>query len=129
VLVNKADGAPQPAAEAHARELESALSLLRPGVAPHVSALSAVSLRGVPELWAWLLQRLGDLRQRGELAARREAQLARAFSAAVFDELRARAASDPRAQQLWPRLEAAVRAGQVLPTAAARELATAVLGR
>lgn len=128
VLVNKADGALELAAEAHAHELESALSLLRPGAPPHVAAVSAVSQRGVPELWSWLGERFSALRQRGELDARRQLQLQRAFESAVTGALRARAAADPRAQQLWPRLEAAVKAGQLLPTAAARELSTALFG-
>ncbi|HVY29831.1 MAG TPA: methylmalonyl Co-A mutase-associated GTPase MeaB [Polyangiaceae bacterium] len=128
VLVNKADGALEVAADAHARELMSALSLLRPGAPPHVAAVSAVSQRGLPELWRWLGERFTDLRQRGELALRRQAQLERAFDSAVTAALRARAAADPRAQQLWPRLEAAVRAGQLLPTAAARELSAALFG-
>ena len=126
VLVNKADGSLQSAAQAHARELESALSLLRPGAAPHVMAVSAFSQLGVPELCRWLAERASKLRQSGELAARRQAQLTRAFAGAVADELRARAQADPRAQRVWPRLEAAVQAGQLLPTAAARELASAL---
>lgn len=129
VIVNKADGAAQAAAEAHAGELGAALSLLRPGAPPHVGAVSAQTGRGVLELFQWLGARFTGLRQSGELGGRRQAQLQRAFAAALAGELRARAVSDERAQQLLPRLEAAVAAGQLLPTAAARELATALFQR
>jgi LAO/AO transport system kinase len=129
VIVNKADGPTRPAAEAHAHELAAALSLLRPGMPPHVAAASASTGLGVPELWRWLSERFATLRQAGELATRRQAQLQRAFAAALSNELRARAVSDARFQQLLPQLEAAVAAGRLLPTAAARELATALFQR
>lgn len=129
VLVNKADGSARAAAEAHASELSAALSLLRPSTPPHVAATSASTGQGVAELWRWLGERFTQLRQSGELVTRRQAQLQRAFTAALSNELRARAGSDLRAQQLLPKLEAAVAAGQLLPTAAARELAAVLFQR
>jgi LAO/AO transport system kinase len=128
VLVNKADGAGEPAALAFAAELAGALSLLRRGHAPHVAAVSAQSERGVPELLNWLAARVTALRESGELASRREQQLKQAFSAALSRELLLRVAQDPRAAALLPSLEAAVSTGSLLPTAAARQLASAVLG-
>jgi LAO/AO transport system kinase len=126
VIVNKADGPVRAAAEAHAHELAAALSLLRPGTPPRVAATSASTGQGVAELWSWLGERLTQLRQSGELVTRRQAQLQRAFAAALSNELRARAVADARAQQLLPKLEAAVAAGQLLPTAAARALVAAL---
>jgi LAO/AO transport system kinase len=129
VLVNKADGAGEAPALAFAGALASALSLLRPGDAPHVAALSAQRGRGVPELLNWILARDKALRDSGELLRRRGQQLTEALSAALSRELLARVSGDTRASALLPKLEAAVGSGQLLPTAAARELADALLGR
>jgi LAO/AO transport system kinase len=126
VLVNKADGAGEAAALAFASELSGALALLRRQGAPHVAAVSAQAERGIPELLNWLLARASSLRSSGQLAERREAQLAHAFSAALSRELLARLRDDPRASALLPGLQASVRAGQLLPTAAARQLGAAL---
>jgi LAO/AO transport system kinase len=126
VLVNKADGAGEPAALAFAAELAGALGLLRREAAPHVAAVSANTERGVPELLNWLAARAEALRASGELRQRREQQLQRAFSAGVSAELLTRLREDARAKALLPGLEAAVRAGSLLPTAAARQLAAVI---
>ena len=57
---------------------------------------------------------------------RREQQLERAASVSLSRELLQRVADDERARALLPSLEAAVRSGNLLPTAAARELADAI---
>jgi len=82
----------------------------------------------VPELLEWLAARASTLRDTGELVRRREQQLERAFSASVSRELLLRLAGDARASALLPELESAVRSGKMLPTAAARELASAIFG-
>jgi LAO/AO transport system kinase len=129
VLVNKADGAGEAAALAFAAELSGALGLLRRDGAPHVTSVSAKTERGVAELLNWLAARVATLRQSGELARRRTAQLQQAFSAALTRELVARLQGDPRAAALLPSLELAVSEGRLLPTAAARELAAAAFER
>jgi len=129
VLVNKADGASEQLAHAHAQELAGALSLLRRSSATHVAAVSAYTERGVPELLNWLAARAGALRGSGELARRREEQLERAFTAALSRELLLGLANDERARALLPNLESAVKSGNLLPTAAARQLAAAVFQR
>jgi len=126
VLVNKTDGAGEAAALAFKTELGAALSLLRPGDAPHVAAVSAQSERGIAELLKFLAARVKSLRDSGELARRRDQQLKKAFSAALSRELLARLAGDARVATLLPELEAQVSAGKLLPTAAARALATAL---
>ena len=128
VLVNKADGAGEAAAQAYAQELTFALALVRRDGAPHVAALSAHTEQGVPKLLEWLAARASTLRDTGELVRRREQQLERAFSASVSRELLLRLAGDARASALLPELESAVRSGKMLPTAAARELASAIFG-
>jgi LAO/AO transport system kinase len=129
VLVNKADGAGEPLALAFAQELAGALSLLRRDGATHVAAVSAQTEHGVPELLNWLAARVTALRASGELLRRREQQLERAFSASLSRELLLRVANDERARALLPSLEAAVKSGKLLPTAAARQLATALFVR
>ncbi|HEX2877483.1 MAG TPA: methylmalonyl Co-A mutase-associated GTPase MeaB [Polyangiaceae bacterium] len=126
VLVNKADGAGEPLALAFAQELAGALSLLRRDGATHVTAVSAQTERGVPELLNWLAARATALRASGELSCRRQQQLERAFSASLSRELLLRVAEDERARALLPSLEAAVKSGNLLPTAAARQLADAL---
>jgi LAO/AO transport system kinase len=126
VLVNKADGAGETAALAYAQEVAGALALLRRDGAPHVAALSAHTERGVPELLNWLAARASTLRENGELTRRREQQLQRAFSASLSRELLLRLAGDARAAALLPSLEGAVKAGNLLPTAAARQLVAAI---
>lgn len=126
VLVNKADGAGEPLALAFAQELAAALSLLRRDGATHVTAVSARTEQGVPELLNWLAARATALRASGELQSRRQQQLERAFSASLSRELLLRVAQDERARALLPSLETAVKAGNLLPTAAARQLADAI---
>jgi LAO/AO transport system kinase len=129
VLVNKADGAGEARALAYAQELAGALALLRRVGAPHVAALSAQSEQGVPELLNWLAARASTLRGNGELGRRREQQLEQAFSASLSRELRLQLAGDEGAAALLPRLENAVKSGNLLPTAAARKLVAAVFQR
>jgi len=129
VLVNKADGAGEAMALSFSAELAGALGLLRPHRAPHVAAISAHNERGVPELLNWLAARVAALRASGELSQRRAQQLERAFSAALSRELWLRLQSEPRAAALLPSLEAAVKSGDVLPTAAARQLVAAAFER
>jgi LAO/AO transport system kinase len=126
VLVNKADGPGEAAALGFASELAGALALLRRQGAPHVAAVSARAERGIAELLSWLVARSASLRESGQLAARREAQLAQAFSAAISRELLARLRDDPRVAALFPSLQAAVQSGTLLPTVAARQLGAAV---
>lgn len=126
VLVGKADGAGEAAALAHAQELRGAFTLLRPEHAPYVSEVSAQSGRGVDALRNWLAERYAALRASGELTERRRRQLVTAFAAATSSELLLHSARDPRTTELLPRLEAEVAAGELLPTAAARQLASAL---
>jgi LAO/AO transport system kinase len=128
VLVNKADGAGEAAARVFAGELASALTLLRPRSTPHVAAVSALTGSGVPELWSWLEARHGAELQSGALASRRAGQAASAFRAALSRELLDRARSEPCTGQLLPELEREVGAGRLLPTVAARQLASALFG-
>ena len=122
VLVSKADGDNQALAGAFAQQLQGALGLLRPSSAPHVAAVSAFTLAGVPELLGWLDARHARLRQAGELTTLRNGQLQQAFLGALRYELERRLRTDPRLASLLGALLATVIAGQTLPEAAARQL-------
>lgn len=126
LIVNKADGAGLEAARAFAGELSGALALLRPSSAPHVAAVSAQTGAGVSELRSWLAARASRLREGGELFERRQQQLKRALHAELARELSRRVAT--RAATLLPELEAAVLAGEQLPSVAARQLLDQLLG-
>ncbi len=110
------------------RSFSGALSLLRPRSAPHVTAVSAQSGRGIPELLNWLAARVKSLRDSGELGLRRAEQLQQALASSLTRELLARVAADARASALLPELQRQVGSGQLLPTAAARRLVAALLG-
>lgn len=127
VVVNKADGAGEEAARAFAADLSSALGLLRPLAPPHVALVSGQSELGVPELFDWLSARASRLKDSGELSKQRSAQLVRAFHGTLSRTLLTRLTQHPAAATLLPALEAAVTAGQKLPTAAARELIDSLL--
>jgi LAO/AO transport system kinase len=129
VLVNKADGSGEAAAQAFAAELGGALALLRPSQAPHVAAVSAAAGRGVEELRQWLASREDELRRSGALEQLRAEQLGRAFQAALARELLGRLEADARAAGKRPKFEELVRRGAMLPTAAARALACELLGQ
>lgn len=126
VLVNKADGEGEASALAFAAELAGALALLHRGYPPHVAAVSARTERGVPELATWLASRFEQLSKSGELSRRREAQQLRAFTGALSGELLRALRADARVRALLPALEAEVAQGARLPTAAARDLVSAL---
>jgi LAO/AO transport system kinase len=129
VLVNKADGEGQAAANAYASDLQAALGLLRPNAPAHVVAVSAKTGQGLVELQQWLGQRFARLQTTGELARAREQQLRRAFRQTLLRELEARVADSSRYAQQFVALEQAVLRGEKTPVLAAFELAELVTAR
>jgi len=130
VVVNKADGESQAAAERVASEYRSALSLMLPrsrGWTVPVQCASALEGTGIAQAW----QRVDELRavlgSSGELGARRAAQ-ARAWlwqeiSESLLDSLH----RDSEVRHLLVDLEPAVTAGRLPPTVAARQVLAAFL--
>jgi LAO/AO transport system kinase len=129
VLVSKADAHNAEPAQEHAAQLKSALQLLRPQAPPHVAALSAATGQGVAELYHWLQGRAHELRSSGALAPLREAQLRRAFHAALGAELTRRLDAEPGLGTELELLADVVAGGQKLPRTAASELVARFLGR
>ncbi|HYJ09989.1 MAG TPA: methylmalonyl Co-A mutase-associated GTPase MeaB [Polyangiaceae bacterium] len=129
VLVNKADAQNAGPAQDHAAQLQNALQVLRPQAPPHVAALSAATGQGVAELRDWLERRAHELLRTGALRPLREAQLRRAFRAALGAELTRRLDAAPGLSAELQLLADVVAAGQKLPRTAASELVARFLGR
>lgn len=125
IVVNKADGDLAPAARRAVADYGAAVHLLRPkhpGWQVPVLAASALEGSGVDEVWNAVQRLEAHLRESGALDRLRSAQAV----AWMWDEIRERLVddfrSDPRVGERWPGIEAAVRAGELSPTSAARDL-------
>jgi LAO/AO transport system kinase len=120
--VNKADGPHRRDARAAARELAGALRMVTAADAawrPPVLACSALSGAGLEEVWAAVTRHREALEAAGQLAAKRAEQQVEWMWATLRDRLMDRVWSDPEVREVVPRLEAAVRAGDLTPTLAA----------
>ena len=125
VLVTKADGDLLRSANHAAADLRHALHLLRPKheeITSDVLLVSSPTGTGIPEAWAAIEAAEATLRASGALDALRGRQ-ARAW---LWSELSAglteRFRHDERVADELPKLQAAVEAGEVSPTAAAQRL-------
>ncbi len=136
VVVNKADGALEPIAQATRADYAGALGLLRrrpqdPEGIPAALTCSAQTGAGLAEIWA-RLQDLDAWRDgRGHRRARRRAQAVAAFERAWTERLLARAVAHPALAAALPALAEEVAAGNLLPEVAADRLLaqfSAVLG-
>jgi LAO/AO transport system kinase len=125
LTVNKADGPHEVEAKGAARELAKALSLLHPAGTvwvPPVLTCSAVTGVGIDEVWSQVEQHQAVMRRQGLFAERRARQQVAWMWSTVEDRLISdfRARSDVRVRS--EQLEEQLRAGEVTPTAAARQL-------
>jgi LAO/AO transport system kinase len=128
VVVNKADGDLLPAARRAVADYRQALHLQRPkhpGWSPPVVPVSALHGAGIDDAWAEVEKLADHLRTSGALESLRSAQAA----AWMWDEIRERLIETFRADEAvarrWDEVDAAVRAGRVSPTTAARALLAA----
>jgi LAO/AO transport system kinase len=129
IVVNKADGDLEAAAERAAADLRHAVHLLRPkrpGWEVGVTTCSARTGAGLPELWASLEHAHERLRASG-LAELRASQSTAWMWSEVTDTLLDRLRSDPAVRELVPELERAVAAGELAATVAAQRLLGAFL--
>ncbi|NUP11190.1 MAG: methylmalonyl Co-A mutase-associated GTPase MeaB [Polyangiaceae bacterium] len=129
--VNKADGDGLPAARRAARDLSSALRFMRrrfDAWEPKATTVSGKTGEGIDALWAMLIAHRDAIEASGELLTLRRSQARRALwrdvERALVADLRARADVAARLADL----EAKVEAGEVSPSAAARELVMLVRG-
>jgi LAO/AO transport system kinase len=128
IAVNKADGAHARDARAAARELASALRLLRDPNAiwqTPVLTCSAVEGAGLSEVWQRVLRHRATLESSGALdRLRRDQQVEWAWNL-VRDRLLSRLHEHPDVRALAPKLEQEVRDGVLTPTMAAERILAA----
>lgn len=132
VAVNKADGELEAAARRTAADYRHALSLLRPRTKAWtvpVETCSAVTGRGIPEVWAHVERHQTALGIGGELARRRAEQARSWLWNETSQELESALRSDPRVRGELPALERAVAEGNLPPTSAAQRLMDIFLDR
>ncbi len=125
VAVNKADGAHVTDARRAARELASAIRMLRgPGSGWQVPVLtcSAMDGTGLAEVWAKVVSHQESLSSAGELERRRQLQQVRWTWRMVRDSLEHDLREHPAVRAMTPELERAVQAGELTPSLAAAKI-------
>ena len=128
LVVNKADGGNEIAAQRAVRDYRAALSLTapaNPSWVPPVLAVSAIEGTGLDQVWEQIQAYYRVLTDSGELADRRADQQVRWMWAMVEDRLRDRLRASPEVVNLADLLEQQVVAGQVAPAAAAEQVLAA----
>jgi LAO/AO transport system kinase len=129
IAINKADGDNLARASAAAAEYRAALHILTPRSAtwsPPVVTYSALTGRGISELWDSVLDHRARTSKSGELDARRREQQVKWMWAMLEDRIFVRLRSDPAIRAKLPRLEAAVAEGRMTPAVAVDEIAAAL---
>jgi LAO/AO transport system kinase len=124
VGVNKADGPAEKDARRAARELASALRMLRGAQDWEVPVLtcSATTGTGIEEVWRKVTDHYDRLESSGELTERRRGQQVRWMWTMVEDRLRALLREHPRVRTLKPELERAVLEGELTPALGAVDI-------
>jgi LAO/AO transport system kinase len=131
VLINKADGSNQRAAERARSEAEHALHFFpasASGWTPLALTCSAQTGAGVRELWQHILQHNQLTRSNGSLARHRQTQMRRWMHEIVEQGLRARFDQHPAVRDRIQQVEDEVAAGQTTSFRAARLLLEAYAG-
>jgi LAO/AO transport system kinase len=131
ILVNKADGAMRAAAQHAVADYRAALRLLRPLTPlwqPEVLAVSAVTGDALDQAWDAIRRHEAALSTAGAKAARRAHQAEAALWADLGDGLIAALRQRPAIARRIPEIEARVRAAEMTPMAAARQLLALFLG-
>jgi len=130
IAVNKADGDNIERAKLAAAEYRAALNILvprSPTWSPPVTTYSALTGKGIAELWAQVLDHKAKMTASGELAARRREQQVKWMWSMLEERLTARLRGDPAVRAKLKQAESAVAAGRLAPTLAVEEIA-ALLG-
>ncbi|MDA8372544.1 MAG: methylmalonyl Co-A mutase-associated GTPase MeaB [Nocardiopsaceae bacterium] len=132
VAVNKADGPHEAEARKAARELARALRLLKPvhsAWRPPVLTCSGLTGANLDEVWGAVLDHRRVLEETGEFADQRSRQQVDWMWSQVRDRLMDRLLRHPAVRDLAPRLESAVRSGDLTATLAAGRLLSAFSGQ
>ncbi len=126
IAVNKADGDNIGRANMAAADYRSALHILAPRsptwTVP-VTTYSALTGKGIADLWAQVLDHKEKMGGSGELAELRRAQQVKWMWTMLEERLTARLRGDPAIRAKVRQAEAAVAAGQLAPTMAVEDIA------
>ena len=133
ILVNKADGALEPAAVRTVADYAGALRLMRrrpqdPDGFPKAMAVSALESAGLGQAWDEMRTLADWRRAEGHWASNRATQAARWFEEQVREGLLARLDRDPSARARMRGLARAVAEGTRAPEAAAAEMLDSLRG-
>lgn len=128
LVVNKADGSNQQAAELAQQQYRNALQLLKPsGFSPEqVLTCSSLDTHGVAHVWARLEQFMQEANASGRLAKRRAQQQQAWLDALFCDLLHTKLAQSAAFVSLEQELRAAVQRGEQTPLMAAKQIAAAL---
>lgn len=125
LVVNKADGGNEIAAQRAVRDYRAALAMTapnNPNWVPPVLAVSAIEGTGLDQVWEQIQAYYQALADSGDLGSLRADQQVRWMWAMVEDRLRDRLRSSPEVADLATQLEQQVAAGQTAPAAAADQI-------
>ena len=128
LVVNKADGGNEIAAQRAVRDYRAALAMTapaNPNWVPPVLAVSAIEGTGLDQVWEQIQAYYQALSNSGELAGIRADQQVRWMWAMVEDRLRDRLQASPEVADLAGLLEGQVASGQLAPAAAADQILAA----
>ena len=126
IAVNKADGDNIERAKVAAAEYRAALNILTQHSAtwsPPVITYSALTGKGVPDLWAQVIAHKEKMTTTGELLTRRRDQQVKWMWTMLEERLTARLRSDPAVRTKLRQAEMQVAAGRLAPTLAVEEIA------
>jgi LAO/AO transport system kinase len=125
LAINKADGVNVSLAQQAASQYVAALNLFRhtsPTWDPPVVTLSALEARGMDAIWSIIQDHRAKLGATGELEAKRREQQRVWFWNVIEEGIKSRFLGRRDVQERLTDLEAAVAAGKMSPTAAARRV-------
>ncbi len=132
VLINKADGELQPAAERAAQDYRNALSLLKShttGWQVPVQTCSAQTGAGIKDVYDTIARFRTITQRSGEFAERRRRQSRTWLWRETREMLNEMLRADPQLSEVFDELEQQLDDGHMLPTVAARRLVAAFLDK
>jgi LAO/AO transport system kinase len=124
IAVNKADGDNLRSAQRAARDYRNALHFMqaRGGWQPRVQLCSAVTGRGLDDIWHAIREHHDQLTESGALQQRRQEQMLRWMWSMIDDQLRTMLRTHPSVRAMLDTVEQDVREGRTPPTVAARQV-------
>lgn len=131
VAINKADGRNLKTAKRAARELASALRIVRPESAiwhPPTMTMSAVENTGIDQFWDYVEKHHETMVSTGHFEDQRREQQVKWMWSMVHDTLLRRLNTNEEVTAITPELEAALRHGEITPTLGAERILRAFDG-